>query len=226
LNLKDISFKDINWVIGSSLLTLFLPYSTVYPKDIRCNGFEEFISHLCPHPDYKIVTLSHYPIVSKNVLDFTSVSFKGIFSNLFKNCSNLTNIIASFGSRNNCKMLAAWIVVRGDRKNENFTQDLKSSGFGKRESFSSKWDFLQQLKVVTSPFPILGVDKIGCLALNSQVFIPVLESTLIKALKMLHYGAYIHGYVKYGASKESLEDACLEIEKSNSLYIELSFIRV
>lgn len=64
LNIKRVSFIDMNKVIAHCLSSILLPYGhSKCPSRQDVRWFAEPLSHLCSHPSYKLLNIKAVPQV-------------------------------------------------------------------------------------------------------------------------------------------------------------------
>ena len=86
LNIKKVSFKDINKVVASKLAGVFLP--AFENNDSTCLskiGVADILSNVCAHPGYKLLNILNIPVVPKTSLAYTSYNW----NMLVKHCRQM-----------------------------------------------------------------------------------------------------------------------------------------
>ena len=91
MNLKHISFKDINRVISHKLASVLQPVKLFSPgQDIASyknaisvrNLLGDLIEQVCPHPEYKLMTLKSIPQMAENSLAYSTFTWPGLLKHL------------------------------------------------------------------------------------------------------------------------------------------------
>lgn len=91
MNLKHISFKDINKVISHKLASVLQPVklfspgqdATYYKQAISVtNLLGDLIEQVCPHPEYKLMTLKNIPQMAETSLAFSTYTWSGLLKHL------------------------------------------------------------------------------------------------------------------------------------------------
>lgn len=91
MNLKHISFKDINRVISHKLASVLQPVKlfspgqepTFYSRAVSVrNLLGDLIEQVCPHPDYKLMTLKNIPQMAENSLAYSTYTWAGLLKHL------------------------------------------------------------------------------------------------------------------------------------------------
>lgn len=91
MNLKHISFKDINRVISHKLASVLQPVKLFSPDQepnfykravsVR-NLLGDLIEQVCPHPEYKLTTLKNIPQMAENSLAYSTYTWPGLLKHL------------------------------------------------------------------------------------------------------------------------------------------------
>ena len=91
MNLKHISFKDINRVISHKLASVLQPVKLFSPNQepvfykravsVR-NLLGDLIKQVCPHPEYKLMTLKNIPQMAENSLAYSTYTWPGLLKHL------------------------------------------------------------------------------------------------------------------------------------------------
>ena len=91
MNLKHISFKDINKVISHKLASVLQPVKLFSPGQDPAyykqaisvtNLLGDLIEQVCPHPDYKLVTLKNIPQMAEKSLAYSTYTWSGLLKHL------------------------------------------------------------------------------------------------------------------------------------------------
>ena len=91
MNLKHISFKDINKVISHKLASILQPVKLFsqgrdtgfYKQAISVrNLLGDLIEQVCPHPEYKLMTLKNIPQMAEQSLAYSTYTWSGLLKHL------------------------------------------------------------------------------------------------------------------------------------------------
>ena len=91
LKLKHISFKDINKVISHKLASVLQPVKLLssdrealsYRKMLSVtNLLGDLVEQVCPHPEYKLLTLKNIPQMAEEALAYSSYTWPGLLKHL------------------------------------------------------------------------------------------------------------------------------------------------
>lgn len=91
MNLKYISFKDINRVISHKLASVLQPVKLFSPGQDTAsyknaisvrNLLGDLIEQVCPHPEYKLMTLKSIPQMAENSLAYSTFTWPGLLKHL------------------------------------------------------------------------------------------------------------------------------------------------
>ncbi|XP_011523173.1 tubulin delta chain isoform X1 [Homo sapiens] len=83
MNIKQISFSDINQVLAHQLGSVFQPtYSAESSFHYRRNPLGDLMEHLVPHPEFKMLSVRNIPHMSENSLAYTTFTWAGLLKHL------------------------------------------------------------------------------------------------------------------------------------------------
>ncbi|XP_044528115.1 tubulin delta chain isoform X3 [Gracilinanus agilis] len=83
MNIKQISFRDVNQVIAHQLGSVFQPtYSSEDSFQYRRNPLGDLMTTLVPHPEFKMLSLRNIPQMSENSLAYTTFAWAGLLKHL------------------------------------------------------------------------------------------------------------------------------------------------
>lgn len=111
LNIKHISFKDINKVIAHKLASIFQPVklfsaghdgSTYRSNIYLSNLLGTLIENLCPHAEYKLLNLKNIPHTAEKSLAYSSYSWPGLLK-------HLRQMLIANASMEEGKFIRAWL---------------------------------------------------------------------------------------------------------------------
>ena len=90
-NIKHVSFRDINKVICHKLASVLQPVklfttgkeeSVLKRTDSVWNVIGDVVEQLCPHPDYKLLTLRSIPQMAETSLAYSSYTWPGLLKHM------------------------------------------------------------------------------------------------------------------------------------------------
>lgn len=91
LNLKHVSFRDINQVICHKLASILQPvklFTTGTEESILRKSYSipnvigDLVEQLCPHPDYKLLSIRSIPQMAETSLAYSSYTWPGLLKHL------------------------------------------------------------------------------------------------------------------------------------------------
>ncbi|XP_031513357.1 tubulin delta chain isoform X3 [Papio anubis] len=83
MNIKQISFSDINQVLAHQLGSVFQPtYSAESSFHYRRNPLGDLMEHLVPHPEFKMLSIRNVPHMSENSLAYSTFTWAGLLKHL------------------------------------------------------------------------------------------------------------------------------------------------
>uniref|UniRef100_A0A2K5EPL7 Tubulin delta 1 n=1 Tax=Aotus nancymaae TaxID=37293 RepID=A0A2K5EPL7_AOTNA len=83
MNIKQISFSDINQVLAHQLGSVFQPtYSAESSFHYRRNPLGDLMEHLVPHPEFKMLSVRNIPHMSENSLAYSTFTWTGLLKHL------------------------------------------------------------------------------------------------------------------------------------------------
>ena len=86
LKVKNVSFKDINKVVGTKLAGSFLPaFEAKNPASLSRFVVADILSNVCSHPGYKLLNILNIPVIPKTSLAYTSYNW----NMLVKHCRQM-----------------------------------------------------------------------------------------------------------------------------------------
>jgi tubulin delta len=208
---KEIAFDDLNALVAHKLASFLQPCSNEMNMK---NYLNHIIADLCPHSDYKLLSLNNVPQLSEQSIEFSSFQWSGLYKHARQLIStggfheeglNWTNAATN---RPN-KTLTMSLFARGDYADKiDEHSSLIDSYFGSNfrnntlapHSLCLSTPTPINLWHVSRPFK--AYEKSLTLLSNSQSPALKLESLINKAWSMFSSKAYVHQYVKYGNFEE------------------------
>ena len=81
LNLKDVSFEDVNKVIGHKIASVFQPAHSSINK-VSSNTLGNIVKDLCSHPSYKLLSLRNIPHISDESVKYSTFVWSALIKHL------------------------------------------------------------------------------------------------------------------------------------------------
>ncbi|XP_073239406.1 tubulin delta chain-like [Porites lutea] len=243
MNLKHISFKDINKVISHKLASVLQPVKLFSPGQDAAyykqaisvtNLLGDLIEQVCPHPEYKLMTLKNIPQMAEKSLAFSTYTWSGLLKHLrqmlIADASMEEGIDwevklpvpsnpdgADFHLRPGepprlrekfNKSIANLLVLRGVDVHKSdltsFNDPRLHANWVPSSCASTIW---------CHPRPFNHYDKSVTLLSNSQTPVAPLNSVVQKAWNMFTSRAYVHQYLKYGMTEDRFVDSFAATEQ-------------
>ncbi|CAG6005639.1 unnamed protein product [Menidia menidia] len=236
LNIKQISFGDVNRVIAHQLGGVLQPALTPDSHGAHSrNPLGELVAALACHPEYKLLSVCSVPQMPSSSIAYSTFSWPGLLRPLRQMLiSNAKMEEGQFSidwqvrppaesGRSKClpgsgvnTSLANLLVLRG--------KDVYSAETGGFEEPSIYTPWLSPDEAFTvwkSPVPFDKYEKSATLVSNSQALLRSLDDIVRKAWNMFASRAYIHQYAKFGISEEDFLDSFTHLEQVVSSYSQL-----
>lgn len=233
LNIKHISFADVNSVIAHQLGSVLQPALTADSQGAYSrNPLGELVSALCCHPEFKLLSVSSIPQVPLASMAYSSFSWPSLLKHLRQMLISNTKMEEGIdwqvrppaaaersrsltaGSFNTS--LANVLILRGKD-----VYSAETAGFEDPALYSSWLSPQEAFSVWKSPVPFNKYEKSATLVSNSQALLRPLDSMVGGAWNMFASRAYIHQYTKFGISEEDFLDSFSSLEQVISSYKEL-----
>ncbi|XP_053310568.1 tubulin delta chain [Spea bombifrons] len=235
MNIKQISFRDVNKVIAHQLGSVFQPaYTSDGASQYSRNPLGELMACLVPHPEFKMLGLRNIPQMSEHSLAYSTFTWQGLTKHLrqmlianakmeeginwqVRPSSRPTE--EKFSSRRELLFntsLANLTILRG--------KDLHSASL---ESFRDPALYTSWLPpddaytVWKTPKSFNKYEKSATLVSNSQYLLKPLDNIVSKAWNMFASKAYIHQYTKFGIEEEEFLESFATLEQIISSYSNL-----
>ncbi|KAL4648518.1 tubulin delta chain isoform X1 [Arapaima gigas] len=248
MNIKHISFSDVNKVIAHQL------GSMLQPADVQGtlghytrNPVGELMSSLVCHSEYKLLSLSTIPQMCRSSLAYSTFTWPGLLKHLRQML--IANARMEEGNNNSIYDVHLsfvgidWQVrvpLNGQpalermpqRKQPGFNTSLANvlimrgkdvssadpDGFLHTGLYSSWLPAEAAFNTWRSPVHFNGYEKSATLVSNSQALLKPLDSIVGKAWNMFASRAYVHQYTKFGISEEDFLDSFTALEQVISSY--------
>ncbi|KAM9359784.1 tubulin delta chain isoform 2-T2 [Symphorus nematophorus] len=233
LNIKHISFSDVNRVIAHQLGSVLQPALTADSHGVYSrNPLGELVSALACHPEYKLLSVCTIPQMPSSSIAYSTFSWPGLLKHLRQMLISNTKMeegidwqvrppAASERTRTLTgpsfnKSLANLLILRGKD-----VYSAETGGFEDPALYTSWLSSEEAFNLWKSPVPFNKYEKSATLVSNSQALLKPLDNMVGKAWNMLASRAYIHQYIKFGISEEDFLDSFTSLEQVISSYRQL-----
>ncbi|AWO99448.1 putative tubulin delta chain [Scophthalmus maximus] len=249
LNLKHISFGDVNRVIAHQLGAVLQPALTTDSHGLYSrNPLGELASALVCHPEYKLLSMSTVPQMPSASIAYSTFSWPGPLRHLRQMLVSNSKMEEGIdwqvrlpaasersrsltgggrgGGRGGGGAAAAAIFNRSLANllilRGKDVYSAETGGFEDPALFTSWLSPRDAFSLWKSPVPFNKYEKSATLVSNSQALLRPLDDMVRKAWNMFASRAYIHQYVKFGISEEDFLDSFTSLEQVISSYSQLS----
>ncbi|XP_004707058.1 tubulin delta chain [Echinops telfairi] len=237
MNIRQISFSDINQVLAHQLGSMFQPtYSAEGSFHYRRSPLGDLMEILVPHPEFKMLGVRSIPQMSESSLAYSTFTWAGLLKHLrqmlISNAKMEEGInwhvrppvsgLPTLGKTPCNKELhfntsiANLVILRG--------KDVQSADLGgfKDPALYTSWlapaDAFNAWKTQRA---FNKYEKSATLVSNSQFLVKPLDLIVGKAWNMFASKAYIHQYTKFGIEEEDFLDSFSLLEQVISSYCNL-----
>ncbi len=208
---KEITFDDLNTIIGHQLASVVQPSTNQYSSQ---NYLNDIICDLCSSDDFKLLSLNNVPHLTKQAIEFSSFQW----TSLYKNAGQLLKTGGFMDEGLN------WNEESKSTMNKTLSLSLFSRGLGssyeeqstlmnclfdasyQRKYFSGELFgslfYLNPIRLWYQERTFDNYEKSLTLLSNNQLPVFKIDSLVSKAWKMFSSRAYIHQYVKYNGFEE------------------------
>ncbi|KAI3354413.1 hypothetical protein L3Q82_018936 [Scortum barcoo] len=235
LNIKHISFSDVNKVIAHQLGNVLQPALTADSHGhYSRNPLGELVSALACHPEYKLLSVCTIPQMPSSSIVYSSFSWPGLLKHLRQMLISNTKMEEGIdwevcppraGSERTRALtgpsfntsLANLLILRGKD-----VYSAETGGFEDPALYTSWLSPDEAFSSWKSPVPFNKYEKSATLVSNSQALLRPLDNMVGKAWNMFASRAYIHQYIKFGISEEDFLDSFTSLEQVISSYSQLS----
>ncbi|XP_026049299.1 tubulin delta chain isoform X1 [Astatotilapia calliptera] len=233
LNIKHISFSDVNRVIAHQLGSILQPALTADSHGAYSrNPLGELVSALACHPEYKLLSLCTIPQMASSSIAYSTFSWPGLLKHLRQMLISNTKMEEGIdwqvrppadpgrsrsltgGSFNTS--LANLLILRGKD-----VYSAETGGIDDPALYTSWLSSKEAFSLWKSPVPFNKYEKSATLVSNSQALLRPLDDMVGKAWNMFASRAYIHQYIKFGISEEDFLDSFTSLEQVISSYSQL-----
>jgi tubulin delta len=209
---KEITFNDLNSIIGHKLASVLQPSSDSHE---RKNYLNEILIDLCCDVDFKLLSLNNLPHMNKQSIEFSSFKWNGLYKSarqlLFTGGFMDEGLNWNDNGQLMNKTLALALFARGKGdddtgQSENLAQEHSEyRNYYFDETYLSKYFstnlfgslLSKPVKVWQQPRLFMNYEKSLALLSNSQLPVFKIETLLGKAWKMFSAKAYVHQYLRY-----------------------------
>ncbi|KAM8797201.1 TBD protein, partial [Eudromia elegans] len=237
LNIKQISFRDVNQVIAHQLGSVFQPvYTAESALHYSRNPLGDLMETLVPHPEFKMLGLRNIPQMPENSLAYSTFSWPGLIKHLrqmlIANATMEEGIDwqvrppcpgSSIPTRHSTSKplhfntsIANLVILRG--------KDMHSADIGSFQDpalYTSWLNPQDAFNLWKTPRAFNKYEKSAALVSNSQFLLKPLDKLVGKAWNMFASKAYIHQYTKYGIEEDNFLDSFTALEQVISSYATL-----
>ncbi|XP_031146597.1 tubulin delta chain [Sander lucioperca] len=234
LNIKHISFGDVNGVIAHQLGSILQPALTADSHGVYSrNPLGELVSALTCHPEYKLLSVCTIPQMPSSSMAYSTFSWPSLLKHLRQMLISNTKMeegidwqvrppagserARSFTGPSFNTSLANLLILRGKE-----VYSAETDGFEDPALYTSWLSSEEAFNLWKSPVPFNKYEKCATLVSNSQALLRPLDNMVGKAWNMFASRAYIHQYVKFGISEEDFLDSFTSLEQVISSYSQLS----
>ncbi|XP_061461382.1 tubulin delta chain [Rhineura floridana] len=237
MNIKQISFRDVNQVIAHQLGSVFQPaYSSEGATQYSRSPLGDLMEALVPHPEFKMLGLRNIPQMSENSLAYSTFAWPGLLKHLRQML--IANAKMEEGidwqvrppvpglpaskkqslNRTACfnTSIANLVTLRGKD-----VQSADLGGFQEPALYTSWLNAQDALTVWKTPRAFNKYEKSASLVSNSQFLLKPVDSIVGKAWKMFASKAYVHQYTKFGIEEEDFLDCFTVLEQVIASYTNL-----
>lgn len=234
MNIKQISFSDINQVLAHQLGSVFQPtYSVEGSFHYRRNPLGDLMENLVPHPEFKMLGVRNIPQMSENSLAYSTFTWAGLLKHLRQML--ISNAKMEEGINWHVRppvsglptlskelhfntSIANLVILRGKSVH---TADL--GGFKDPALYTSWLEPDNAFSVWKTQRAFSKYEKSAALVSNSQFLVKPLDMIVGKAWNMFASKAYIHQYTKFGIEEEDFLDSFTLLEQVIASYCNLRF---
>ncbi|NP_001081147.1 tubulin delta 1 L homeolog [Xenopus laevis] len=235
MNIKQISFRDVNKVIAHQLGSIFQPVYTSETAQHYCrNPLVELMECLVPHPEYKMLGLRNIPQMSEHSLAYSTFNWHGLLKHLRQML--IANAKMEEGINWHVRLpsqpaaeqislrkelqfntsVANLAILRGKD-----VQTASLEGFRDSSLYTSWLSADDAFTLWKTPRAFNKYEKSATLVSNSQFLLKPLDNIVGKAWNMFASKAYVHQYTKFGIDEEEFLEAFTTLEQIIASYTTL-----
>ncbi|XP_026170784.1 tubulin delta chain [Mastacembelus armatus] len=233
LNIKHISFSDVNRVIAHQLGSVLQPALTADSYGVYSrNPLGEMVSALACHPEYKLLSVFTIPQMPSSSIAYSTFSWPGLLKHLRQMLISNSKMeegidwqvhpptssekTRSLTGANFNTSVANLLILRGKD-----VYSAETGGFEDPALYTSWLSSAEAFNLWKSPVLFNKYEKSATLVSNSQALLRPLDNMVGKAWNMFASRAYIHQYIKFGISEEDFLDSFTSLEQVISSYSQM-----
>ncbi|XP_019366677.1 PREDICTED: tubulin delta chain isoform X3 [Gavialis gangeticus] len=237
MNIKQISFRDVNRVIAHQLGSVFQPTHTSQGAvQYSRNPLGDLMESLVPHPEFKMLGLRNIPQMSENSLAYSTFTWPGLIKHLRQMLIAHAKMeeginwqvrppLPGLPVSQKCSpsraphfntSVANLVILRGKD-----VQSVDVGGFRDAALYTSWLNPQDAFNVWKTPRGFNKYEKSAALVSNSQFLLKPLDDIVGKAWNMFASKAYVHQYTKFGIEEEDFLDCFTALEQVLSSYASL-----
>ncbi|NWT29574.1 TBD protein, partial [Cardinalis cardinalis] len=234
LNIKQISFRDVNQVLAHQLGSVFQPaHPAGGGSGYSRNPLGDLMETLVPHPEFRMLGLRNIPQMPESSLPYSTFSWPGLLKHLrqmlIANAQMEEGIDWQVrppqpGSSIPCTnkplhfntSIANLLILRGKD-----VHSVDLGGFQDPSLYTSWLNPQDAFNAWKTPRAFNKYEKSAALVSNSQFLLKPLDSIVGKAWNMFASKAYLHQYTKFGIQEEDFLDCFTTLEQVISSYTNL-----
>ncbi|KAE8624746.1 hypothetical protein XENTR_v10006037 [Xenopus tropicalis] len=235
MNIKQISFRDVNKVIAHQLGSIFQPVYTSEEALHYCrNPLGELMECLVPHPEYKMLGLRNIPQMSEHSLAYSTFNWNGLLKHLrqmlianakmeeginwhvrppSQPTAEKTSLRKELQFNTSVANLA---ILRGKD-----VQTASLEGFRDPPLYTPWLSPDDAFTLWKTPRAFNKYEKSATLVSNSQFLLKPLDNIVGKAWNMFASKAYVHQYTKFGIDEEEFLETFTTLEQIIASYTNL-----
>ncbi|XP_038615826.1 tubulin delta chain [Tachyglossus aculeatus] len=234
MNIKQISFRDVNQVIAHQLGSIFQPTSSSEGSpQYRRNPLGDLMQSLVPHPEFKLLGLRNIPQMAEKSLAYSSFTWAGLIKHLRQMLISSAKMEEGIDWQVRPPWLGCRATERGPLKKElHFNtsianlvilrgKDVQSADLGNFKDPALYTSWLQPDAAFCewrTPRAFNKYEKSATLVSNSQFLLKPLDTIVGKAWNMFASKAYVHQYTKFGMEEEDFLDSFTVLEQVVASY--------
>ncbi|XP_078535951.1 tubulin delta chain [Lissotriton helveticus] len=237
MNIKQISFRDVNKVIAHQLGSVLQPAcSSEVTTQYSRNPLGDLMERLVPHPEFKLLGLRNIPQMSETSLAYSTFTWPGLLRHLrqmlianakmeegidwqVRAPSSGDPVAAKVSTNKELRFntsIANLLVLRGKD-----VLNASVEGFKDPALYTPWLTPDDAFSVWKTPRAFNKYERSATLVSNSQFLLKPLDTIVGKAWKMFASKAYVHHYTKFGNDEEAFLDSFTALEQVIASYASL-----
>ncbi|KAG8451669.1 hypothetical protein GDO86_003745 [Hymenochirus boettgeri] len=235
MNIKQISFRDVNKVIAHQVGSIFQPaFTSEGALQYSRNSLGDLMECLVPHPEYKMLGLRSIPQMSERSLAYSTFTWHGLLKHLRQML--IANAKMEEGINWNVQPPPRLAPEKISMKRElQFNTSISNiailrgndvhianlDGFRDPALYTSWVSPNDAFRIWRTPQAFNKYEKSATLISNSQFLLKPLDNIVGKAWNMFASKAYIHQYTKFGIEEEEFLESFTTLEQIVKSYTNL-----